>query len=198
MALPALATVSELSARLGRDLAAEQVRAEKLLVDASAAVRSYTGQRFTAGSSTARVKARAGRCRLPQRPVTAVTSVSVVGSPATLVPFTWTAGAGDEVLVGSQWGDEWYPVHGASHVDVVYSHGYEVADLPQEVVAVVCQVAGRALGRPADETGVQQESGPGYSYTSGPAAAAGPVGLMNDERAVLDRFSRQFGVVTFL
>ena len=60
-------------------------------------------------------------------------------------------------------------------------------------MAVVCQIAARAFGRPADQTGVSSETIGQYSYQVGGAAAAGPVGMLADERAVLDRYRRVGG-----
>lgn len=62
------------------------------------------------------------------------------------------------------------------------------ADAPDAVRAVVCQVAGRAYGTASEAAGIQQESLGSYSFSTGAAAAAGPLGLLADERAVLDRY----------
>lgn len=64
------------------------------------------------------------------------------------------------------------------------------ADPPDAVRAVVCQVAGRAYGTASEAAGIQQESLGSYSFSTGAAAAAGPLGLLTDERAVLDRYRR--------
>jgi hypothetical protein len=72
--------------------------------------------------------------------------------------------------------------------------GLPLADVPADIFAVICQIVGRALGRPADEAGITQESIGSYSYSVGAAAAAGAVGLLNDERAVLDRHRIVVGV----
>lgn len=64
----------------------------------------------------------------------------------------------------------------------------DLTAVPAEVVAVVCQMAARVYGSPADQSGVQQESLGGYSYTVGSAAASGAAGLLAAEKAVLDRY----------
>lgn len=196
MAAP-LASVADLEGRLGRSLSSDDLaRAELLLKDASAAVRSYTGQLLSVGTSTVRaVPQPGGRVRLSQRPVTAVTSVVVATPLGTAVPFEWS---GDVVTLGSWWVDGWYPLRTDPAVDVTYTHGYAPGMIPDAVVAVVCQMAGRAMGRPADQTSRQSESIAGYSYSILAASAAGPFGLLNDEKAVLDGFRRSGGTVFLL
>jgi hypothetical protein len=180
VALDLLASVDDLSGRLGRALtAAESDRAELLLADASAAVRSYTGQHISQSETTSRLRLRGGTVRLPQRPVIDVASVA--DTDGVDLDVTWVAG--DRLVVTNAYLTGW--------VDVTYTHGYE--EIPSEIIAVVCQIAGRAFGRPADESGMQSETIGQYSYTVGVAAAAGGLGLLNDERAVLDRYARVGG-----
>ena len=173
--------MDDLAGRLGRALStAESDRAELLLADASAAVRSYTGQQLGLGEATSRLRVKDGAVRLPQRPVIDVTAVA--DTDGNDLDVTWVAG--DRIaLTGTT--AEW--------VDVTYSFGYE--EVPSEIVAVVCQIAGRAFGRPPDETGMQSETIGQYSYTVGAAAAAGGLGMLADERAVLDRYRRVGGLV---
>ena len=64
--MAALATVTQLSQRLSTDIT-DHVRAATLLDDASAVVRSYTGQDFTQATTTDRVQIKRGWVRLPQR-----------------------------------------------------------------------------------------------------------------------------------
>lgn len=172
-----LATVDDVAARLGRDLTAEEeLRAETLVVDVSAAVRSYAGQTFSAETTTARLRVRSGTIRLPQRPVVDVTEVADLDGND--IEFTWYHG--DTLTLTG------IPTNG--WVDVTYEHGWE--ELPADIVAVVCQIVGRALGMPADQGGYQSETIGSYSYAVGAAAAAGSTGMMNDERAALDRYRR--------
>lgn len=184
--LEPLATIEDLEARMGRRITDDETpRAEALLQDASAAVRAYTGQQFTAGTTTARLRPRNGTVRLPQRPVVDVTAVANV--EGTDVAFTWDTG--DQVAItglGSTVPFDVEPIRRVAYLDVTYEHGYEL--IPDDIIAVVCQIAGRAFGRPVQDSGTQQESIGGYSYSVGVAAAAGGVGMLNDERAVLDRY----------
>ena len=175
MPLAPLATVADLQGRLGRVLdPTETTRAGLLLGDASAAVRAYTGQQFTAATTTARFAVRGNTVRLPQRPVTAVTAVK--DTSGTAVGYSWFYGH-TVTLTAGPW---------SSFVDITYSHGY--AEIPGEIVGLVCNLVGRSMSTLPDETGYQSESIGTYSYSIGPAAASGPFGLLNDERAVLDRY----------
>lgn len=170
-----LATPEDIIARLGRDLiGTEQLRVQALLNDASAAVVLYTGQQFVEGTSTVTLRVERGYATLGQRPVIAVTTV--VDEDGEDVVFTWTAG--ERVRIDS-WVDP---------VTVTYDHGD--AAVPDAIVAVVCNVVLRALGRTPLDSGIQQQSIAGYSETIGPVGASGPVGFLNDERKVLDRYRR--------
>lgn len=172
--MPALASRSDLEARLGRSLTGDDAtRADSLLDDVSASVRAYTGQTFTTGTSTARLRARGTLVRLPQRPVTSVTSVKDVDG--NVVEFTYDAGSTLSLLS--------LPLRG--WVDVEYAHGGTVPDV---VKAVVCQVAARAFGAKAEQAGFTSEGVPGYTYSVGGAAAAGPLGFLPDELRVLDAY----------
>lgn len=187
--MTALATLNDVTGRLGRTLTqAETDRLALLIDDASAAVRAYTGQEFTAATSTVRLRAQAGNVRLPQHPVTAVTAVANTNGTAVL--HTWYFGqlvwlASSMLVVnGPTWGTA--TGRGPQYVDVTYTHGY--AAIPADVVAVVCQMAGRALGTTPGEGGVQSETIGGYNYSLGSAAAAGGLGMLPAERVVLDRY----------
>lgn len=191
-----LATVADVQARLGRTLTdAETTRAEALLEDASAAVRAYTGQHITADTTTVRAKVNGGTIRLTQRPVTDVATIEDTNGND--VAFTWYAGEVIQVATNVPDSWAWVPwVDGIAYVDVTYTHGYD--EVPGDIVAVVCQMAARALGQAADDSGKTSETIAGYSYTVGTAAASGAVGLLPDERAVLDRYRRPAGMASIL
>lgn len=190
-----LATVADLEARLGRSMdATELVRAEALLAGASARVRSYTGQQFEQSTTTDRVRVRSGRLRLPQRPVTAVTALADMNGND--ITFTWHAG--NDILLGSSGypvrhpiDDAWYRHH--DWVDVTYTHGY--AEIPDDVVEVVCQMVLRTFGVAADSMGVTQQSAGPFSYSVGAAASAGAVGMLADEKAALAPYRRAGGTI---
>ena len=161
--MAALASKNDLVARLGRDVTCEEdARIEALLADASALVRAYTGQSFeeTAGAQVT-LRAQGGLIRLPQRPVTAVTSVVAIGGNGapdlTLTDWWWDGldliriGGGEYVInLPEKWWDseDGYP----GTFRVTYSHGY--ASPPADVVAVVCGMVLRTLTAPTSVGGV--------------------------------------------
>jgi hypothetical protein len=189
----ALATSVDVEARLGRTLTAdESVRMDALLEDASAAVILYTGQQFAEGTTTATIYPQRGFVYLPQRPVNSITSVE--DTDGTSLGYSWFAGERID-LSSSPVADFAYVGPGltAAPVVVTYEHGY--ANIPQAIIAVVCNMALRALGQTPTSSGIQQESIAGYSYSTGAAGAAGPVGLLPDEKKVLERYKRSSGRV---
>ena len=186
--MAALATLEDVEERLNRTFDAnEAMQVTHLLNDVSAAVRSYIGQSVNSAAQTSRLRVRNGAVRLPRSNVTAVAAVEDVDGNS--IDFTWDAG--QVVTLGRSFVDGWStePTRSAyTWVDVTYTAGWST--VPADLVAVVCQMVGRAFGRPADATGLTSESIAGYSYSVGGAAAAGPLGMLADEKAVLDRYRR--------
>ena len=122
MAVTQLASVVDVVAVLGRDLTPEEEsRVDAVLDKLSELFRRESGQQFTAGTSTVRLKVNGGRVYLPQVPLVEV--ASVVDDDAVAVEFT---------AAGS-----WLSTGLASHefVTVEYSHGGEVPDLVRLAVA---------------------------------------------------------------
>lgn len=185
-----LAEVTDLVERLGRDLTEqESIRAQSLLADASAAVRAAAGgQEISEATSDAYLFAHNERLYLPQVPVTAVNSVETVAGAT--VGFTWYAGFTAYVGYASLNSFEIVPFLYPARTPLVvnYTHGYAV--IPDDIVAVVCGIAARALGQPPDTSGVIQESLGGYAYTLGSAAAAGGLGMLDSERLIARRYAR--------
>src|SRR3954470_6768383 len=183
--MAALATLAQLEARLGRQISDvdEMTRAEALLDDASAAVRSYTGQYISSASSSERLAARHGYVRLPQRPARSVDDV--VNDDALDVPFRWALGS-EEVQLDAAFYCP--PSQRRVYVTVTYSHGYAV--VPDDIVAVTCNIAARSLGVRAEDAAVTSQTITNFSESYGPVGAAGPVGLFSSETMVLDRYRR--------
>jgi len=183
--MESLATLEQLETRMSSDIVDTQ-RAVALLAGASATVRSYTGQHITQATTTDRVKVKRGWVRLPQGPVTAVSTV--LDTNANTILFEWLAGNKVQIqpnldtfsFVPWQGGIKW--------VDVTYTHGY--ADVPEDIVVVVCQIAGRAYGTSPEQSAVSSEGIGSYSYSTGGAAASGAAGMLAGERAILDRYRR--------
>lgn len=190
-----LATIDDLQGRLGRTLTGDELtRATNALADASATVRNYTRQQISQSTSTELCRMYGGTLthdgvwypvvvRLAQRPVTAV--ASVVDLDGNAVTFWWDGGQ----LVGlapsatseNSFGDS--QISPSLPVKVTYTHGWATGDpVYDTVIAVVCSVAGRAIGRAPEDGAVTQESITGYSYTVGAVGAAGALGLLPEEK----------------
>lgn len=188
-----LATVDDLEARVkfGTLTADDLTIAVALLADASAKVRAEAGgQQFTATTWTdVWCKVRRGMIRLPQRPVTAVTTVKDENNN----PLTFQWLGDDRVRLSASslnaWEIEPYR-NPLGEVKVTYTAGGTVPDV---VVAVTCNVVLRALGRDPRDGGLTQESVEGYAYQTGSIGAAGPVGLLPEEKLTLARYRRPHG-----
>jgi hypothetical protein len=188
--------LTDLSDRLGRPLtAAEEARAQALLKDASAKVRSYTKRNFTrTDGETLVVRAQQGEIRLPQRPVIDVTAVVAVGS----------GGAPDVPVVGWQWDgldivravadspivnlpEDWYDDVEAypGTYRVTYSHGD--AQVPEDIVGIVARMVLRTLTAPTVAGGVTGETIGPYSYrTDGSGVGTAVVMTDEDRRELAD------------
>lgn len=197
--MTALATTSDLTARLGRDLTdTEAARADALLADASALVRNYTNQNFDhVTDDVAVVRAVAGQVKLPQRPVSSVTSVVAIGG-SDLIPDValtdWMFDKIDTVRIGEGnyvinlpevwWDDDGYP----GTYRITYSHGYET--VPADVVAVVCGMVSRTLTAPNTAGGVTSEVIGSYSYRMHEPNTGVAVTLTAADQAVLKTYKR--------
>ena len=185
MSLPPLATADDVSDRLQRDLTPqEEVRLASLLVDVSArARRVMDGQQIPAGTSTVRVPVRNGRVRLPQKPVTAVSAVTDLNDG--VISYLWdtTAGQFVDVCGSALVINATSRPRDGSVVKVTYAHGY--ATVPDDIVAVVCSAVIRSLASNPAEAGIATTSIDGYTETRGAVGAAGPLGLFDEEKAVL-------------
>lgn len=129
MAVVQLATSVDVKAALGRDLTApELVRVEAILDKASELFRSrrYSGQLFTAGTSTVRLKVTADYVTLVQRPVVSVESVTM--DDGTAVAFDRFGGK--LTLTG---------VPAGSFVRVSYAHGGAVPELVRLTIAEIAK-----------------------------------------------------------
>jgi hypothetical protein len=140
----ALATVADVTARLGRDLtASETTKATAWLTDASAMFIQRATQKFEVSESTVRLFPLSGVVRLVQRPVISV--VTVKDLDGVDISFTFD----DHQAI--------YDLNTPLPVIVNYTHGS--ATIPDDVVAVVAGMVVRTLQIPADAAaGVQQQS----------------------------------------
>lgn len=184
-----LATSDDVVERLGRALTTEEAaKIDALISDASSSVIAYTGQTFAMLETTQLLPIRYGTVRLPLRPVTAVGSVE--DGLGNTLSFTWLTGDNSLSLLSAGYVNEWelniVPGSRIGRASVTYTHGYY--PIPDDIVGVVCQIVGRALGSPSTEAGIIAETIAGYSYQQGSAAGAGPFGMLPDEKRILDRY----------
>jgi len=172
------------------------MRAQALLLDASAKVRSYTKQNFTrTDNETVVVRAQQGEIRLPQRPVLDVTSVVAIGA----------GGAPDLPVVGWQWDgldivrtcvdspvinlpELWHEDDVEAYPGtyrVTYSHGE--AQIPDVIVGIVARIVLRTLTAPTMAGGVTGETLGPYSYrTDGSGIGTAVVMTDEDRRELAD------------
>lgn len=130
----AFADVSDVEARLGRDLTTEEAaQVEVLLEDATDIIRAAAGGQviYPAGSETVTLSAYGRRVlRLPQNPVTAVASVTTNGVLDATSSYTWTRDGALSRVSGSWWYND---------VAVVYSYGY--ASVPADLKRLCSRLA---------------------------------------------------------
>lgn len=202
--MDALADSTDLEARIGRDLTdVEAARADALLADASALIRGYTRQDFTAATDDVVVLRPVGsHLRLPQRPVTAVTSVVALSGTDTIPdwavpPGCWQWDGVDLVEVWPPDRSVWvslpevaYDPAGPDTYRVTYSHGY--AEVPADVVAVCCRMVLAVLLAPTMvDSLVQERIGQySYGYQQGSGSPGATARLSEADRRDLVRFRR--------
>lgn len=196
MTLTTLATVADLEARSGLSFD-PPVRAEALLDDASAMVRSYTGQDFTLVEDDVVVLPVArGRISLPQRPAQNPSAISaILLQSVALVTGGWQFDGIDCVYIGAPtWAINGPTIPCEFHTaQVTYSHGYSV--IPGDVVAVVCQMVLRVLQSPAATPGLRSEQIDDYQYALGGGLTSGTIALVPEEKVTLNRYRRRSGSV---
>lgn len=169
-----LATVDDVSTLLGVTLdAAQSDRVERLLAMASGVARSFTRQHLShVTDDTITVRGvRDALLVLPERPVTAVSQVTVAGDVVDPAGY-YTSSDALRLMFGELWGSP------DLEVTVTYSHGFD--PVPADVVAVVAGIAARLYRNP---DGYRSETIGDYSYT---VDGSGP--LTDLERSLLSRY----------
>lgn len=163
--MAALATIPDLEARIGTLTPAQNARATALLDDASALIRNHTRQEFEEATDDVAVVRGIGLViELPQRPVTAVTAVVAIGSPPSADKpldandYSWDGLNKIEISPAVHWLD----FRGAGTYRVTYSHGYN--PIPDDVIAITCNVVNRVLTAPSLTDGMTQETVGQYTY----------------------------------
>ena len=126
MAVVQLASATDVAAALGRALTSEETAKVVAVLDkASELFRYRSGQQFTTGTSTVRIRNRAGVVTLMQRPVTAVTTV--IDDDGEAIEFDWDGRAQFTVTSTDK------------YVTVTYTHGGAVPDLVRLTVAEIAK-----------------------------------------------------------
>lgn len=193
--LPSLANLTDIEDRLGRDLTADETtRTQAMLSDASVVVRSYCRRDFSAGTGTVRLRPRGDKVALPQRPVRAVNSVHAIqdfaGSEMSTPLLFWSWPGGFEVFIGDNYGPvingpyiDWD--HPDTWVDVDYDYGF--LTVPDDIITVVANMVVRNLTVPAGGLVDMETVGP-YNVRYSTFTSAGPLGLSDADRQVLNRY----------
>jgi hypothetical protein len=153
-------------------------RAEEALHVATGWVQSYTQQKLvpvTGDVVTLDVPPNTRELWLPERPVTAVTSVTILGVP--LVSGTDSTLIGASRLRAKRW--TYWPTD--DPVVVTYNHGYATAD--QTLRGVVLSAAARIINNPASMRG--ENVGSVSWQAAGVGRDTGTAGLLLSEQAAL-------------
>jgi hypothetical protein len=170
----ALATITDVEARLGRDLTvAETSKATAYLADASALFVQRAVQKFEQGESSVRLFPRDGVVRLMQRPVITVSEVTDLDGNE--IDFTFD---GHQSI---------YDLGSYTPVTVTYEHGSTT--IPADVVAVVAGMVARTLSiNPDAASGVSQQSVGPFSQSYAAWAVGGQVMMSPVEAKVADSY----------
>ena len=170
----ALATISDVEARLGRSLTVGEIpKANAYLQDASALFIQRAVQKFEVGESTVRLFPKDGVVRLTQRPVIEVITVKDIDGVE--IDFTFD---GHQSL---------YDLGDRRGVKVNYEHGS--ANIPQDVIGVVAGMVARTLSiSPDAAAGVQQQAVGPFSQSYATWAVGAQVMLSPAEVKVADYY----------
>ena len=209
MSLPNLATVADLEVYAQRG-PLDANAADLALRIASGAIRRFTRQTITfVESETVLLEGGERVLKLPQRPlrVDAMHPLTVVEIPdGSGVELPAVEGR-DFIRQGSELhrGDPlyapsrlmgWprgYPLGiWADRVRVMYSHGFEIAEIPDEVVGVCLDLAAATLSNPS-RLRSETVGGESVTYT---VETFGTGSLTSDHRRILRGFRRTLGSVT--
>lgn len=145
--MASFATPEDLADRLGvTHTAAERIQAQAHLDDATAWLQAELGQLIAAGTATYTTRVRSLPIRLPQQPVTAVTTVLVNG-----VAMTDFELIDQELHLSSGWGfADVGNIDGYIDVTITFNYGY--ATIPSDLKAWCCVLASQSLDAAAGGT----------------------------------------------
>lgn len=169
------ATTAELAEFAG-DAELDSPRGELLVQLAEGSVRNYTRQTLSfVEDDTVELRGGSLRLVLPERPVIDVTQVFIDGDEVT--HFRLVRDVLYRGVMRSYWGTA------ENLITVTYSHGF--LNIPDEIKAVVLQIATRARANPRSVT---SESIGDWSATWSGSGAGGGAAPTHAERSILDRF----------
>lgn len=205
--LPTLASTDDLVARLGRPLTSrEAARAVALLRDASSQIRRACKQDFLYHENdVVTLPAAGGVIKLPQPPVTSVSSVIAISGLQAVpdLPVFWYTFDGiDEVGVSDatysgvlNLPEQAYDDEGAytGTFRVTYSHGYQ--EYPEEVVMVAANAVLSVLQAPTMASGVIGETLGAYAYRLERGGGGLAVALTEADLEALTDFRPHYGTI---
>jgi len=194
VALPALAELTDIEDRLGRELAANETsKVVAALSDASAVVRAYTRRTFTKNTTTTRLRPRGNKVTLPDRPVISVDALATVFAFAgteTITPTpAWSFVGGFEIHLL----DPGLLINGPTldlsddnvWCQVTYTHGFE--EIPEDIVAVVANMVVRGVNLPGGGLIDSETIGP-YTTRYNAVGSVGPLSMTDGERRILNNY----------
>lgn len=188
MSLPPLADSERLAVVLGGEYGdgADGQLSRWAVGIVSAAVRSYTRLSISpvADATLILTGTTARRLVVGERPLTAVSSVTLDGTLLPTTDYRWTRGGA--LYRGAGWGGE------DRQVVVVCSYGF--ATIPPDLWAVVQTAATRLVANPAQwkqQRDEQSSGGEGPSGGSTLRVSEAPTGFTVGELAVLNRYRRR-------
>ena len=178
----ALFELTDLAAYLQQDIDTASATVARTM--ATGVITGYTNQLIESATYTHLLPIGSGlTIRLPQRPVTAITSVTVDGTALTR-STQWDWDGISDVVVFDDWTpddeDQW-------QATVVYTAGH--ATVPDDITAVALSVAGRLYNA---TPGLVAESIDDYraQYATGTA-----VGLQDHEKQILRKYKQRLGSI---
>jgi len=172
--MSSLATVQQLEAWLGRNIA-DEAAAQQALDIASDTIRTYCGHSITQIlNDTAKLDGTGTNTLiLPAAPVNGIDSIEVDGELVPSTAYRWSK----KGWVKRTDGHLWLDLPGS--IEIIYNHGF--ATVPKAIVGVALSLAGRIHD---GSSGIKQETIGSYSVTYGDPS---PV-LRANEQATLDAY----------
>lgn len=201
---PPLATIDDVTARLGRGLTdAETTRVQALLKDASSQIKRYCRKDFAYWpNDVLNIKSDGSVIKLPYKPIISVESVIAISGRPDIpdIPVSWWVFDGvDEISIAESSAsgvinlpEAWYD-YGAfpGTFQVTYSHGY--VEVPDEVVMVCANAVIAVLMAPTMAAGVIGETVGAYSYRLERSGGGLSVALSEGDLASLDDYRDKAG-----